>query len=113
MATYDHRDDDEEADRLPTTREEMAVLLGSIRREQREQRREFEDWRRDVDKAFPLDLDGTPDYRGHRAYHQRLITKAGSWDRIVERIAGSAIWATLVALLLAAGTYIKEHWLRT
>ena len=97
-------------DNEPVTLEMVyGLLLAHIENQDR--------WRKDVNKAFPLDRNGEPDYDYVGDYHTKIIERAvkmeGAKDRFYERVLGGVLWAVaLFALwssLQGALAYVKDH----
>lgn len=100
------------ASRMPAhvTLEDLWMLMQSQIDEQRE-------WQRKIDKSFPKNRHGEPDYDGHGEYHTKLIDRAvkleGVRERVIERVLGGSVWATIIFVVGAVGAsavnYLKDH----
>tara|TARA_R110000868_G_scaffold228304_1_gene481327 strand:+ start:77 stop:382 length:306 start_codon:yes stop_codon:yes gene_type:complete len=58
---------------------------------------------RNVNRAFPRDLEGRADHEGHRKYHESLIRSAEAqeqfWKELRLDVAKKGTWALMVILL--------------
>jgi hypothetical protein len=58
---------------------------------------------RNVNRAFPRDLEGRVDHEGHRKYHESLIRSAEAqeqfWKELRLDVAKKGTWALMVILL--------------
>jgi len=77
-----------------------------------------EQWRNELDQAFPVNKrTGKRDYGGHGEYHDKLIDRAVKMEerraRWVESALGGSIWAIGGLLLMWMGngalSWLREH----
>ena len=105
-ATYNDSQNRRASDQLP----HMSLLL-DIKSEVQAIRTELVEFKRDVNKAFPKDEDGLPDYVAHRKTHDRQNKEDEKLDEyktdFAKKILGWAGIGTLGFLLAAVLNYIK------
>lgn len=93
-------------DQLP----HIALLL-EIKQDVQAIRSELVEFKRDVNRAFPKDDDGLPDYLGHRKQHDKQNKEDEKLDEYKTAVAKKVLaWAgigTLGFLLAAVLNYIK------
>ena len=103
---YNEQPNRRASDQLP----HMSLLL-EIKTDVQAIRSELVEFKRDVNKAFPKDEDGIPDYAGHRKIHERQNKESEKLDEyktdFAKKILGWAGIGTLGFLLAAVLNYIK------
>ena len=105
-ANYNDSQNRRASDQLP-----HMSLLFDIKSEVQAIRTELVEFKRDVNKAFPKDEDGLPDYVAHRKTHDRQNKEDEKLDEyktdFAKKILGWAGIGTLGFLLAAVLNYIK------
>ena len=87
------------------------VTLIEVHERLEEHIREVNKLKSDLERAFPADRFGEPDYHGHGEYHQRRITDENKLnelkDTAVKRVVSGGVWALVIFLAIASWEYFK------
>ncbi len=74
---------------------------------------EEELFRKNLEKAFPTNRHGEPDYAGHGDFHIRVIERAAksevARERLMERVIGGSVWGAIVLTGTAVLAYLKDY----